>query len=132
MAISTRLELFCRLFLGLFVGFFCVTTALFVRYKLAHQLPPVTVVQLNGASHAAPGGAAAMPVSRAARSRRATPLLDRGTSVLIASSSSTVVTFIAALVVNLLNWRRSRRRGRPGKIGRQQADPGPRETRKRA
>lgn len=29
MANSTRVELFCRLFLGLFVGFFCITAALF-------------------------------------------------------------------------------------------------------
>jgi hypothetical protein len=47
-----RLGLFCRLFLCLFVGFFCVTAALFVRYMSVEQLPQVTVLQSKNASQA--------------------------------------------------------------------------------
>ena len=72
----SRLELICRLLLGLFVGFFCVTAALFVRY--------------NAANHVA-------------------QVLKPEQRMLITSSTSTFVTFIAALVANLLSWKKGKR-----------------------
>ena len=117
MANSIRLELLCRLFLGLFVGFFCVTAVLFVRSKSANLLPQVTVEQPKGASQALSGSSPAVPRSSASQSQRAAPLLDAEEKTLIASSASTLVTFIAAVVANLLSWRKDRRRKRPRKSG---------------
>ncbi|MFX1676963.1 hypothetical protein PWR63_32825 [Paraburkholderia sp. A2WS-5] len=130
MAIPTRLELLCRLFIGLFVGFFCVTTALFVRYKSMHPLPQVAAVQSSGASPALPRGTAIMSFSAATQSSRSAPPLKSAQMTLIASSSSTVVTFIAALVVNLMSWR-SRQRGQPGKDGARPPDAHHGDARKR-
>jgi len=105
---STRVELFCRLLLGLFVGFFCITAALFVRYMSANQLPQVTVVQLKNASQALSGSAPAVPFSSASQYRPTTPSLDTEEKTLIASSASTIVTFIVAAVTNFLSWRKDR------------------------
>jgi hypothetical protein len=105
---STRLELFCRLFLGLFVGFFCITATLFVRYMSASQLPQVTVAQSKSASQALSGSAPAVPFSSASRYQPTTPSLDTEEKTLIASSTSTIVTFIAAAVTNLLSWRKDK------------------------
>lgn len=80
----SRLELICRLLLGLFVGFFCVTAALFVRY--------------NAANHVA-------------------HVLEPEERILITSSTSTFVTFIAALVANLLSWRKGKRTRRQKESG---------------
>lgn len=97
----TRLELFRRLFLGLCVGFFCVTAALFLRDRSANQLPRVIAVSSGGASRASPGSA-----PKAA----STPLqLDAAEKALIASSTSTLVTVIAVVVTNFLSWRRRKR-----------------------
>jgi hypothetical protein len=104
----TRLELFCRLFLGLFVGFFCITATLFERYMSANQLPQVTVVQSKSASQALSGSAPAVPLSSASRYQPTTPSLDTEEKTLIASSASTIVTFIAAAVTNLLSWRKDK------------------------
>ena len=118
MANFTRLELFCRLFLGLFVGFFCITAALFVRYKSTNQLPQVTVMQSKSASQAFSGSAPAVPFSSASQSLQpATPSLDTEEKTLIASSTSTLVTFIAAAVANFLSWRKDKRARRPKKSG---------------
>ena len=108
-----RLELICRLLLGLFVGFFCVTAGLFVRYKTANHVPQVTAVQSSGTSHALAASAPARPIASASQSHRVTPRLDPQVSILITSSTSTVVTFIAALVANLLSWRKGKRRRLP-------------------
>ncbi|HKT99092.1 MAG TPA: hypothetical protein VJS30_21605 [Paraburkholderia sp.] len=108
-----RLELFCRLFLGLFVGFFCVTAALFVRYKTANHLPQVTAVQSKGASQALAANAPAKTFASASQVRPATPSLDPEERILITSSTSTIVTFIAAMVANLLSWRKGKRRQPP-------------------
>jgi len=105
---STRVELFCRLLLGLFVGFFCITAALFVRYMSANQLPQVTVVQLKTASQALSGSAPAVPFSSASQYQPTTPSLDTEEKTLIASSASTIVTFIVAAVTNFLSWRKDR------------------------
>jgi hypothetical protein len=104
---STRVELFCRLFLGLFVGFFCITAALFVRYMSANQLPQVTVVQ-KSASQALSGSAPAVPFSSASQYQPTTPSLDTEEKTLIASSASTIVTFIVAAVTNFLSWRKDK------------------------
>ena len=112
-----RLELFCRLFLGLFVGFFCVTAALVVRYRSATQQPQVIVVQSKSTSQALPRSAAAVPFSSASQSQAATPSLDTEERTLIASSASTFVTFIAAVVTNFLSWREDKRGRRPRKRG---------------
>ena len=117
MANSIRLELLCRLFLGLFVGFFCVTAVLFVRSKSANLLPQVTVEQSKGPSQALSGSSPAVPFSSASQSQRAAPLLDAQEKTLIASSASTLVTFIAAVVANFLSWRKDKRRRRPRKSG---------------
>ncbi|QBR02930.1 hypothetical protein [Paraburkholderia pallida] len=109
----TRLELFCRLFLGLFVGFFCVTAALFVRYKVASPLVQIPAVQLKSATQAVASGAPSRPVESAARLRPATPSLEPEERILITSSTSTLVTFVAAVVANLLSWRKGKRRRRP-------------------
>ena len=106
MANSTRLDLFCRLFLGLFVGFFCITAALFVRYLSGNQLPQVTVVQSKSASQPLSGSAPAVPFSPASRYQPTTPSPHTEEKTLIASSASTIVTFIAAAVTNLLSWRK--------------------------
>ena len=123
----TRLELFCRLFLGLFVGFFCVTAGLFVRYKTANHAPQVAAAQSKGASQALPAQAparlfasasASVPASvSASRSPPVTPSLDPDERMLITSSTSTLVAFIAAAVANVMSWRRSRRRQRGGYSG---------------
>jgi hypothetical protein len=84
---STRVELFCRLLLGLFVGFFCITAALFVRYMSANQLPQVTVVQLKNASQALSGSAPTVPFSSASQYQPTTPSLDTEEKTLIASSA---------------------------------------------
>lgn len=114
----TRLELFCRLFLGLFVGFFCITAALFVRYMSANPLPEVAVVQSKSASQTLSGSAPAASSSSASRSRPATPSPDTREMTLIASSTSTLVTFIAAAVAHLLSGGKGKRAGRPTKGGR--------------
>jgi hypothetical protein len=115
---SIRLELFCRLFLGLFVGFFCITALLFVRYKYANHPPQVTVAQSKGASQTLSGSAPAVAFSSASQPRPATPLLDAEQRTLLTSSASTLVAFIAAVVVNFMSWkekrgRRSRKSGTP-------------------
>ncbi|MHB9841666.1 hypothetical protein Q8F57_043475 [Paraburkholderia terrae] len=102
----TRLGLFCRLFLGLFVGFFCVTAALFVRYMSAEQLPQVTVLQSKNASQALSGSAPAVPFTSAFPLQSTTPSLHTEEKTLIASSASTFVAFIAAAVTNFLSWRK--------------------------
>ncbi|MGF6971024.1 hypothetical protein OKW43_008119 [Paraburkholderia sp. WC7.3g] len=104
---STRLELFCRLFLGLFVGFFCITAALFVRYMSGTQLPQVTVVQ-SSTSQPLSGSVTAVPLSSASPYQPTTPSPDTGEKTLIASSASTIVTFIAAAVTNFLSWRKDK------------------------
>ena len=101
---STRLGLFCRLFLGLFVGFFCITATLFVRYMSANQLTQVTIAQSNSASHPRLGSTLAVPFSSASRHQPATPSPDIEERTLIASSVSTLVAFIAAAVTNFLSW----------------------------
>ncbi|SAL85753.1 hypothetical protein AWB74_07424 [Caballeronia arvi] len=108
MAHPTKLELFCRLFLGLFVGFFCLTTALFLRYTSANQLPQVPVVQSKSASQAVSGSAPAVPFSSAFRYQPATLSLETDEETLIASSASTIVVFIAAAVANFLSWRKDK------------------------
>lgn len=112
MANSIRLELICRLLLGLFVGFFCITAVLFVRYKSANPIPQMNIEQAKGRSQASSASAAAVPLSSVSTSQPATPLLDSEQKTLITSSTSTLVAFIAAVVANLLSWR-NRRRGRP-------------------
>lgn len=111
---ATRLELFCRLFLGLFVWFFCVTAALFVRYRTANHPQQVTAVQSNDTSRALPASAPAK--SFASSSQRAARPLEPEERILITSSTSTLVTFIAAAVANCMSWweRRRRRRAKPG------------------
>jgi hypothetical protein len=104
----TRLGLFCRLFLGLFVGFFCVTAALFVRYMSAEQLPQVTVLQSKNASQALSGSAPAVSFTSAFPLQPTTPSLHTEEKTLIASSASTFVAFIAAAVTNFLSWRKDR------------------------
>lgn len=113
MANSLRLELFCRLFLGLFVGFFCVTAALFVRYKWASPLPQATFAHAKGASasRTLPGSAPAATFSSVSQSQPATPSPDAGEKTLLASSASTVVTFIAAAVANFMYWKTNGRGG---------------------
>ena len=108
MAKFTRLEVFCRLFLGLFVGFFCVTAALFVRYISADQLPQVTVLKLKSASPALLASAPAAPFSSASQLQPKTSSLDTEEETLIASSASTLVAFIAAAVTKLLSWRKDK------------------------
>ncbi|SIT45591.1 conserved hypothetical protein [Paraburkholderia piptadeniae] len=104
-----RLELLCRLFLGLFVGFFCVTAALFVRYVVsANPLPQVAVLQSKSASQAASGRAPAVPFLSASQHQPATPSQNTEERTLIASSTSTIVTFIAAAVTNFLSWWKDR------------------------
>ncbi|WP_143062387.1 hypothetical protein [Paraburkholderia diazotrophica] len=112
-----RLDLLCRLFLGLFVGFFCVTAALFSRYIIsADQSPQVTVVQSKSASQALSGGASAVPLSSAAQHPSSTtPSRDAEEKTLIASSTSTIVTFIAAAVISFLTWRKDRARASKSK-----------------
>ncbi|WP_179401333.1 hypothetical protein [Burkholderia guangdongensis] len=112
MANLTRLELFCRLFLGLFVGFFCVTAMLFVRDELPSSLPQGAAVQPKNATRALPGGAPAVRFSSVSPSQPAAPSPDAKEKVLIASSTSTLVTFIAAAVANFLGWRKGRQRRR--------------------
>lgn len=116
MANSMKLELLCRLFLGLFVGFFCITALLFVRYKPANSLPQVPVEQSKGISHGLPRSIPAVPVSSASQSQGAATVLDVEARTLIASSASTVVTFIALAVASFLSWRKDKRR-RPRKSG---------------
>ncbi len=111
---SMRLELFCRLFLGLFVGFLCVTAVLFVRYESANRLPQM-IVQSKGASQPLSASAPAVPSSSASQSQPAVPSLNAEERTLIASSTSTFVTFIAAVVVNVLSWRKDKRWRRPSK-----------------
>ena len=101
---STRLGLFCRLFLGLFVGFFCITATLFVRYMSANQLAQVTIAQSKGASQAWLGSTPAVRFSSASRHPPTTPSSDIEEKTLIASSVSTLVAFIAAAVTNFLSW----------------------------
>jgi hypothetical protein len=113
----TRLELFCRLFLGLFVGFFCVTAALFVRYKAANPLAQVTLVQSRSASQSVATGAPAKAFASASRSQPATLSLAPEQSILITSSTSTVVTFLAALVAHVMNWSKGKRSRRPAQSG---------------
>ena len=108
MANSTRLELFCRLFIGVFVGFFCITAALFVRYMSGNQLPQVTVLQSKGASQPLSGSGPAVPFPSASPHKPTTPSLDTEEKTLIASSASTIVTFIAAAVTNFLRWRKDK------------------------
>jgi hypothetical protein len=103
-----RLGLFCRLFLGLFVGFFCVTAALFVRYMSVEQLPQVTVLQSKNASQALSGSAPAVSFTSAFPLQPTTPSLHTEEKTLIASSASTFVAFIAAAVTNFLSWRKDR------------------------
>src|SRR5579864_1406235 len=105
---STRLKLFCRLFLGLFVGFFCITAALFVRYMSRNQLPQVTVVQSKSTSQPLSGSVPAVPFSSASPYQPTTPSPDAEEKTLIASSASTIVTFIAAAVTNFLSWRKDK------------------------
>lgn len=119
---SMRLELFCRLFLGLFVGFLCVTAVLFVRYESANRLPQM-IVQSKGASQPLSASAPAVPSSSASQSQPAVPSLNAEERTLIASSTSTFVTFIAAVVVNVLSWRKDKRRRRPSKSGTPPARP---------
>ena len=122
---TARLELFCRLFLGLFVGFFCVTAALFVRYKTVTHPQQVTAVQSEGASKApsrtpsrTPSASAlARPFVPASRSQRATPSLQPEERILITSSTSTFVTFIAAAVANFMSWRARKRRRQTNRSG---------------
>ncbi|WP_028218150.1 hypothetical protein [Paraburkholderia oxyphila] len=109
----TRLELFCRLFLGLFVGFFCVTAALFVRYKVASPLVQIPAVQLKSATQTVAGGAPSKPLAPVAKLRPAMPSLKPEERILITSSTSTLVAFIAAVVANLLSWRKGKRGRRP-------------------
>ena len=104
----TRLGLFCRLFLGLFVGFFCVTAALFVRYTSEEQLPQVLVAQSKNASQTMSGSAPAVPFRSAIPHQPTTPPLDTEEKTLIASSASTFVAFIAAAVTNVLIRRKDR------------------------
>ena len=125
---SLRLELFCRLFLGLFVGFFCVTAALFVRDKWAVPLPHATVVQPKGApaprvSSVSPGSAPAVSIPPAARFRPTTPPMDAAEKTLLASSASTFVTFIAAAVASFLNWKTNARGRRARKSGAPRSRP---------
>ncbi|WP_131542686.1 hypothetical protein [Paraburkholderia hospita] len=108
MANSTRLELFCRFFLGVFVGFFCITAALFVRYISGNQLPQVTAVQPKSASQLLSGSAPAVPFSSASSHKPTTPSRDTEEKTLIASSAATIVTFIAAAVTNFLIWRKDK------------------------
>lgn len=111
----TRLELICRLLLGLFVGFFCVTVGLFVRYKAANHLPQAAAVQYKGASRALAAGTPARPFASAARAQPVTPPLDPEQRMLITSSTSTFVAFVAAVVANVLSWCKGKRRRRPHK-----------------
>ena len=120
---SIRLDLLCRLLLGLFVGFFCITAALFARYKSANPLPQVIVVQSKSASQALSGDAATVPSSSASRSQLATRPLDAQEKALIASSASTLVTFIATVVANFLSWRKDRRRRRSKTSGTPPSSP---------
>ncbi|KAA1014508.1 hypothetical protein FVF58_06645 [Paraburkholderia panacisoli] len=108
MANSTRLELFCRLFLGLFVGFFCITAALSVRYMSGNQLPQVTFVQSKSTSHPLSGSVPAAPFSSASPYQPTMSSPDAEKKALIASSASTIVTFIAAAVTNFLSWRKDK------------------------
>ncbi|CAB3808942.1 hypothetical protein LMG28614_06918 [Paraburkholderia ultramafica] len=105
---STRLDLFCRLFLGLFVGSFCITAALFVRYLSGNQLPQATVVQSKSASQPLSQSAPAVAFSSASPYQPTTPSLDTEEKTLIASSATTIVTFIAAVVTNFLSWRKDK------------------------
>lgn len=114
---TARLELFCRLFLGLFVGFFCVTAALFVRYKTVTHPQQVTAVQSEGASQTPSASALARPFVPASRSQRATPSLQPEERILITSSTSTFVTFIAAAVANFMSWRARKRRRQTNRSG---------------
>lgn len=128
---ATRLELFCRLFLGLFVGFFCVTAGLFVRYKAVNHAPQVSATQFRGASQAmslrAPAKhlASASASAPASRAQPATPSLGPDERILITSSTSTLVTFIAAAVANVMSWRQGkrRRRGRARRVARSPLHP---------
>lgn len=108
MANSTRLELFCRLFLGLFVGFSCITAALFVRYTSGSPLPQVTVVQSKSTSQPLSGSVPAVPFSSASPYQPTTPSPDTKEKTLIASSASTIVTFVAAAVTHFLRWRKDK------------------------
>lgn len=128
---SVRLELFCRLFLGLFVGFFGVTAVLFVRYESGSQLPQLNVARSKSASQALAANAPAVPFSSASQSRPATQLPATEEKTLIASSTSTLVTFIAAVVANLLSWRKDKRGTGQRKAGRLPRVPRVKERRKR-
>ncbi|KND57423.1 hypothetical protein BSCH_01479c [Candidatus Paraburkholderia schumanniana] len=105
---SKTLELICRLFVGLFVGFFCVTAVLFVHYISADTRSQVSVVRSKSASPALLGSAPAVPFSSASEHRQSTPSLDSEERTLIASSASTLVAFIAVAVTSFLSWRKGK------------------------
>ena len=106
MGSSIRLRLLCRLFLGLFVGFFCITAALFLRYMSANQLQQVNVAQSKSASQALLESASTPQLSSAFQHQPITHSRDAAKRTLIASSASTFLAFIAAAATNFLSWRK--------------------------